>query len=295
VVDQLPEAMTSVTVRQRIEVLGGKGANQAIGLLQLGRRPAVVGAVGDDDVAKWLLRSLGDDGVDVRGVVGRGAERTALIVSIVDSQGAWRYFEDVPVGGLVSRDDVEGSLEMFRAASVTSLQLQEPMDAVLSAAHAARSAGHTVVADGAAAPVADELLALLDLLRCDQREAELMTGIKIGTRTEALEAARTLAKRGPRVVVTAAGDDGNVVVWPGGEAVVPHRRVRIADTTGGGDAMLAGLISSLLDDPEDPIRALCLGTAAAGQVVQTIGGRPRLSADRVRREADALRDEVAVP
>ncbi|MBV9140496.1 MAG: hypothetical protein JO115_06220 [Pseudonocardiales bacterium] len=39
-VEELPAPGTGTAVRQRREMLGGKGANQAVGLAQLGVRPA---------------------------------------------------------------------------------------------------------------------------------------------------------------------------------------------------------------------------------------------------------------
>ncbi len=46
--DGPPSAGEATTVLQRDELLGGKGANQAVGLAQLGVPVALIGAVGDD-------------------------------------------------------------------------------------------------------------------------------------------------------------------------------------------------------------------------------------------------------
>ena len=52
VVDEVPGPSGSTDVRQRRELLGGKGANIAVGLRQLGVPVAVVGVVGDDQVGR---------------------------------------------------------------------------------------------------------------------------------------------------------------------------------------------------------------------------------------------------
>ena len=46
VVDTMPGARQAADVYQRRELLGGKGANQAVALAQLGLRPALAGVVG---------------------------------------------------------------------------------------------------------------------------------------------------------------------------------------------------------------------------------------------------------
>ena len=52
VVDAMPGVSRSADVHQRRELLGGKGANQAVGLAQLGMRPALAGVVGEDQVGQ---------------------------------------------------------------------------------------------------------------------------------------------------------------------------------------------------------------------------------------------------
>ncbi|MDI5943459.1 PfkB family carbohydrate kinase [Micromonospora sp. DH15] len=42
---------------------GGKGANQAVAAARLGRRVAMVGAVGDDPEGEWLTGLLAAEGV----------------------------------------------------------------------------------------------------------------------------------------------------------------------------------------------------------------------------------------
>ena len=55
VVDEVPGPSGSTDVDERRELLGGKGANIAVGLSQLGVPVAVVGVVGDDQVGESLL------------------------------------------------------------------------------------------------------------------------------------------------------------------------------------------------------------------------------------------------
>ena len=51
----MPGARQSADVYQRRELLGGKGANQAVALAQLGMRPVLAGVVGEDQIAQRLL------------------------------------------------------------------------------------------------------------------------------------------------------------------------------------------------------------------------------------------------
>ncbi|GIF02805.1 PfkB family carbohydrate kinase [Actinoplanes siamensis] len=53
-VDAVPEAGTAADASARFEQLGGKGANQAVGLAQLGVRARLVAVAGDDDAGDVL-------------------------------------------------------------------------------------------------------------------------------------------------------------------------------------------------------------------------------------------------
>ena len=81
----MPTPSRSADVYQRRELLGGKGANQAVGLAQLGMRPALAGVVGEDQVGQRLLTQAGQDRVDVSAVARRPGVRTALIVAAAAS------------------------------------------------------------------------------------------------------------------------------------------------------------------------------------------------------------------
>lgn len=138
-VDGVPDAGGTAVVRERREVLGGKGANQAVALAQLGLAPDLVGVVGDDDEGARVLDRAIRDGVDTSCVVRRPGARTGLIVDVADARGTWRYFEDLPEEVLLTRADVEAAAEVLAGAGIVVLQLQQPVDGADDALAAARA------------------------------------------------------------------------------------------------------------------------------------------------------------
>jgi ribokinase len=275
-VDRVPDAGTSGPVRERRETLGGKGANQAVGLSQLGADVALVGVVGDDPVGDAVLARAEADGIDIRPVIRRTGAPTGLIVDIVDADARWRYLEDLPEPMLLTVADIEASAAFLVAARAVTVQLQQPPTAALAAARIARSAGNLVVLDGAPADHVDDLLARADVLRADAREAELLVGRPVPDTDAALAAGRALLDRGPRFVALAAGEQGNVFVWPAGSAVIPLSDTPVVDTTGAGDAFTAALTVALLRGAE-PDQAAAAAVSAATATVGHVGGRPSLS------------------
>ncbi|MGW6934138.1 PfkB family carbohydrate kinase [Lentzea sp. NPDC054927] len=269
VVDEVPGPGGTAPVRERREMLGGKGANISVGLAQLGAAVQLVGVVGDDDVGGRLIARAAADGIGTGAVVRRPDCATGLIVDVVAD--GWRYLEDLPDGVLLREEDVPVDL-IARAAAVV-VQLQQPPEVALKAARAAHG---RVVLDGAPERLRAELLACADVVRADHQEAELLAGRKIAGAEEAVAAARDVMAHGPGLVAFAVDGVGNVFVWDDGELVVPLGDVEVVDTTGGGDAFVAALTFALTrgDSPADAAR---LAVKASGATVTHPGGRPDLT------------------
>jgi ribokinase len=290
VVDDVPEAGQSRPVRERREMLGGKGANQAVAVAQLGLRPALIAVAGDDEAGSRLLEQARRDGIDVSAVTIREGTATGLITDIVDAAGHWRYLEDLPPSVLLSKRDVRAAARLFDGARWASVQLQQPAAAVLTAAVLAGQAGCRVLLDGAPPGGVDKkaLLRAADVVRADAREAELLTGTAIRGPEDAARAAAAILGQGPALVALAVGDAGNYFawcdpVWGTGELLLPLARTPAADTTGAGDAFTAALIIGL-DQLQQPEEAARLAAAAAGLTVGHPGGRPDLSWARLKEQ-----------
>ncbi len=270
-VDDLPEPGSSADATGRLEQLGGKGANQAVGLAQLGVRPALVAVAGDDVIGDVLLDQARRDGIDVSTVVRRSGVLTGLIVEILAGT-EYRYLEHLPT---LTVADVEQRAERIRRADAVLVQLQQPADVAATAARIGNDAGRLVVLDGA--PPDDALLAHADVVRADDKEAAMLLGV---APEEMRDAARKLLEKGPRLIALALAD-GNLFVWADGDVMIPLTDVDVVDTTGGGDAFVAALTASLLrGDPYET--AARRATAASGATVRHAGGRPDLGGTAAR-------------
>ncbi len=270
-VDALPEPGSSADAVERREQLGGKGANQAVALAQLGVRPALVAVAGDDVIGDVLLDQARRDGIDVTAVARRPGVLTGLIVEIL-SGARYRYIEHLP---LLTIADVERHAELIRRQDAVLVQLQQPAEVAAAAARIGHDAGRLVVLDGA--PQDDALLAHADVVRADDKEAGMLLGVPPA---EMPGAARKLLEKGPRLIAVAV-DEGNLFVWADGDVLVPLTDDEIVDTTGGGDAFVAALTASLLRGDPYP-EAARRATAASGATVGHAGGRPDLAGTAAR-------------
>jgi ribokinase len=301
-IGDLPAAGSAAPVEERRELLGGKGANQAVGLAQLGLAVGLVGVVGDDGPGATVLAQAVDDGIDVGGVVRRRGARTALMVDVVAADGR-RLLEHVPDGVLLAADDVTAVAGRIAACRVLSLQLQQPGVAVRAALELA-PADALVVADGAPGDdgTRSAVLARADAVRADSAEAALLVGGEPADADGTFEAAGRLLDRGPWLVALSVPGGGDLVRWRArrgradrdGSELVPRLGGDAVDPTGAGDAYVAGLVTALLEGapPED---AAWLASAAAAATVARPGGRPALDRAVLDELVRAERDRRGTP
>jgi ribokinase len=267
-VERHPVPGETVLGGDRVELPGGKGANQAVAAARLGAEVAFVGRVGDDDAGRRLRDGLAAEGVDVAHVETDPSAPTGMALIAVDRAGENTIVVSSGANARVSAADVEAAAEVLTGATVTLVQHEVPEAAV--AAAIARGGGTVVLNPAPARPI----VAPVDVLVPNGGELEALAG-RAG---DPIELARGLDAA--RAVVVTLGSEGAVVVQ--GERVerISAPRVRAVDTTGAGDAFCGALAQALDGGAELVEAARWAVRAAAASVTKpgAQGGLPR-SAD----------------
>jgi ribokinase len=263
------------------EGTGGKGANQAVAAARLGARTAFVARVGRDRRGEELAARLTAENVDLRHMAHDSTAPTGAAIIMVDQHGEKSILVAPGANGRMSAADVDAAAGMIQSARVVLCQLEVPLETVLTACRLARAAGARVVLDPAPGrPLSDELLRLLDVIRPNSSEAETLTGTQVRDRASARRAAEQLLGRGVGAVAVQAGEEGNLLVWSGGECWMPKIPVHSIDATGAGDAFAAGL-AVMLAEGRPLNEAGPFANAAAALATTVVGaqdGLPRRDA-----------------
>lgn len=277
-VREIPRAGETVLGGDVARVAGGKGANQAVAAARLGARVVFVGCVGDDSFGEEARSTLAGEGLllDHLRVVAGVASGMALIAvaesgenSIVVAPGA---------NAQVSVEDVERAKAAIGAARMVVAQLEVPLAAVTHAFGLARQAGVVTLLNPTPAPaqrLPDALMGLVDILVCNETEAEALTGLSARGAAEAERVATALLEHGPRLVVLTRGEDGCLLRDAQGSTWGPAFRVRAVDTTAAGDGFI-GAFAYRMAQGDEPEAAARYATAAAAISVQRVGAQPSL-------------------
>jgi ribokinase len=231
----------------------GGGATVAIGAARLGLSVALATPLGADADGDFLRAALAAEGV---ACAERTFARTAVTAVLpFDGERAMATFEpDDPL--------LPGDVAAFAPRAVV-LSLPRLHCAPAGAALYA-TAGDAEARDGAL----PEALAQARALIVNAREACLLAGVG-----DPVAAARTLAERVPRVVVT-RGPDGALSVQDGALVEVPGVAVEAVDTTGAGDLFTATYIWAELGGatPGDRLHWACLAAALSVRVPTAVAG-----------------------
>ncbi|NNC79032.1 MAG: ribokinase [Acidimicrobiales bacterium] len=221
-------------------VPGGKGANQAVAASRLGADVVFVGAVGADSSGETLTLSLTDAGVGTEHLHTIAETPSGIALITVDADGDNAIVVSPGANGHLNPIHVARAGTVIGAANVLLLQLETPLDTVLTAA---TSGAACVVLDPAPAPsspLPEELLRAVDVIVPNETELAALTDRTVVPTTleEIEEVARTLPV--PIVIVT-LGARGAMIITDETAEHVPAPSVDAIDTTAAGDAFRAAL------------------------------------------------------
>ena len=238
--------------------LGGAPCNVAVALARQGTRVGLMTLVGPDDFGAFVRSRLEAEGIDVRGVGVHRTAKTGVTFVAVGPQGerSFLFFRHPSADQMIADHDVEEELVVrARILHVGSSTLaREPSRAAtFKAIDCARRAGRLISsdpnwrqhlwADPREAPeMLKRLLQVCDIVKISDDELKPLVGT-----TDVEAAARELHLLGVALPVITLGARG--CYFHLGEKAngwVPGERVPVVDTTGAGDAFMAGLLSSLV-------------------------------------------------
>jgi ribokinase len=258
-------------------VLGGKGANQAIAAARAGAPTYMVGAVGEDMFRELTLATLALEGVDVSAVqITDGSTGIAHIR--VDAVSGQNDIMIIPnANHRLTPDDVQASLAELRdRVSVVLVQLEIPLPVVQRVAEVCQAWELQLVLDPAPAqPIPAAVWPGVSVVKPNELEAEVLTGIHITDQSSAQLAARWFHERGVGTVVITEGERGALVIGPDGVRHYPAFPVTPVDTTAAGDAF-SGALGASLAAGASLSDALRRGLAAGALAVTVRGASPSL-------------------
>lgn len=184
---------------------GGSAANTIYGLAKLGITAGFIGAIGDDEAGRTLLRDFKDTGVDTSQIRVKGNAKTGVVLGLIDRYGRRALYVAPEANSLLRKEDI--GLEHIQQASLIHLssfvddqqfELQKWVVTSIPASTKVSFAPGAIYARrglNALTPI----LAKTYVMFANQNEVEELTG------ADYRAAARFLLKEGCKIVVVTLG------------------------------------------------------------------------------------------
>ncbi len=249
---------------------GGKGANQATALANLGASVRMIGKVADDENGKALMENLKSKGIDVSGIDTNGSQ-TGLAVIILDGEGRNRIVVYEGANAEIDKDCAVKSLVDYKP-DLLLVQFETNEDVVVGCVNEAIKNNITTVIDcGPAKAFNLEKMQGADIISPNESETEALTGIYPDSDENILKASKILKERSrAKFVVLKLGDRG-CAVYDGEELKsLPPYKTTVVDTTAAGDCFTGAMALEYLKSG-DILKACDMGNKAGAIAVSRMG------------------------
>lgn len=252
-IDALPDR-GGLTLIDRIELhTGGCAANTAGSLAKIGVSTAILGKVGVDSYGDFMIRALGEAGVDTRGIHRDATVATASTIVTVHSDAERSFLHVIGANATLTAGDVDWDVveDGTKIFHLGGLQLMTAMegDGARDVLQKAKEKGLLTTLDTVMNPRSRgwegiaPALPYLDWALPSIEEAKALTGEE-----KALRQARIFQKAGAKNVAIKMGANGCLIVPCDAEPFhVAPLLVDAVDSLGAGDAWIGGFLTGLLN------------------------------------------------
>ena len=250
VIDLLPESEGRL-----LQCPGGAPANVAVGIARLGGNSAFIGRVGEDPFGKFLQNTLKKEQVSTDYMHLDAEQRTSTVVVGLDEEGERSFTFMVKPSAdlfLVNKDLPGFQAEEWLHCCSIALSREPSRTTTLEAMARIRRAGGKVCFDPniredfwpneqTLRDTLAQALTLADVIKLSEDELQFISG------SHQLEQgiARVVEAYQPELLVITRGKEGVTAFYQGNLSYHEAKPVVSVDTTGAGDAFVAGLLYGL--------------------------------------------------
>lgn len=270
---RFPEAKETVNGIKFETFPGGKGDNQSLAIKRLGGDLYVNGMIGKDNYGDKLIDLCRSENIDTSGIK-RGDLSTGIACIQIDETGQNRIcivpganedfkVEDLDKDKLDECDIFLTQFEMKKEVTDECIKIAKSMNKAV------------VVNPAPAREIANDVYPCIDYITPNEKEIEILTGVKVETPDDAYKASRVLLSRGVKNVICTLGEQGCTFVNNERELHVESFKVKPVDSTAAGDSFNGALCFGLANGY--PIEeTLKMANAMGALTTQTKGATPSI-------------------
>ncbi|MFC7440260.1 carbohydrate kinase family protein [Laceyella putida] len=256
-----------------METCGGVARNVAETVARLGGCVSLLSRVGQDRMGERVMAGTKRAGVDVQLVDISPTARTGTYTALIDQGGELVVsFADMVIYEEMTVAWIEPYWPEIRGASLVFLDANLPEETLRYVIERCRRERVPVCVNPVSAlkaPKVKACLAGMEMLFANREEAEALAGRSILSLADAKAVAADLVGQGVRHVFLTLGEEGVLCASSDELLHLPASTVTVVDTTGAGDAFVAGVLVRWLHGA-GCLESARFGLAVARLALQTI-------------------------
>jgi ribokinase len=223
-----------------------------------------IAKTGNDIFGKQAIELFGKEGIDVSNIIRDKDQPSGVALITVDDNGENCIVVAPGANATLTPENISEVKEKIENASLILMQLETPIETVEFVAGIALSKGVKFILNPApAAKLNDKLLKKISVITPNQKEAEMLTGIKVIDESSAKQAAIFLNRKGIETIIITMGASGAFVLHENGHSMIHGHKVKVADTTAAGDVFNGALVVALSEGQKigDAVTFACKAAA----------------------------------
>jgi len=257
------------------QVMGGKGANQAVAAHRSGGSVSFLTCLGNDTNGKNALEYLKKEGIDVSLSELKENETTGTAMIWVDKRGENSIVVIPGANKHLTPDHITNHQDVIQKADIVLLQMEIPYETVKTICMIAAHYQKRIILNATPAyRIEEDILRSLYILVVNETEAETITGEKIEMIGED-EMINAILGKGVKNIILTLGCKG--CIYSNGKELmrIPAFSVDVKDSTGAGDTF-CGALAVGIRKYQSMKQALVFASAAAALSVTKLGAQPSI-------------------
>lgn len=240
-VNELPSIGNTAIIKNKYICLGGKGANQAIGVAKLQQSVSLIGKIGDDNGANLALSELLNYKIDISGVVKEKNCDTGEAYIQIQKNGNSTISIFPGANNLLFDTDIEKLEYLFKTSTFCLLQSEIPLVTVKKVIELATKYEVKIIFKPSSLndfPL--ELLKYIYIFIPNNEEASILSSLE-----NIEDKAEYFFKKGAKNVIITLGENGCYLKNETHSKYFKTIKITPIDTTGASDAFISALATYL--------------------------------------------------
>ena len=244
-VSELPQSGRTLKISSSVSTLGGKGANQAVGIAKLNGNAHLIAAVGNDYDASLVLNMLDEENISTSGICRNKSSKTGKAYIYLENDGESAITILPGANDMLTPENIRKKEGFFKHCRFCLLSNEIPIETVITAAEIAKQNGvETIFKPAALKEFPPHLCENIDIFIPNRREAAELCPQYSSVEQQA----DFFYHLGIPTVIITLGSKGCYLKTAEHAQFFPAVNLNAIDTTGGADAFISAFATYRSED-----------------------------------------------